>query len=175
VLIVQPGSGKTTTLVARIAWLVDGGAAPESICAVTFNRRAAEELRERVTAALEPLGSGIAARIRIRTFHALGMEVLRSAGKVVAPLLDRDEILRAVRPKLAAAERRRLDTVISRMKLDLDVDPAAIVVDPDAGPVATTYAAYEGEIARRGGLDFDDLVARSLWAFVLDSQPEGPR
>jgi superfamily I DNA/RNA helicase len=59
-------------------------------------------------------------------------------------------------------ERRRLDTVISRMKLDLDVDPAAIEADPDAGPVARTYAAYEAEIARRGGLDFDDLVARAL-------------
>src|SRR3990170_4090918 len=75
VLCVAPaGSGKTTTLVARIAWLMDGGAAPESICAVTFNRRAAEELRERVVAALEPLGPGNGDRIRIRTFHAPGLE-----------------------------------------------------------------------------------------------------
>jgi ATP-dependent DNA helicase UvrD/PcrA len=163
VLCVAPaGSGKTTTLVARIAWLVDGGAEPESICAVTFNRRAAEELRERVGAALDPLGAGLADRIRIRTFHALGMEVLRAAGQSVSPLVDRDEVLRAVRPKMPIAERRRLDTVISRMKLDLDVDPAAIEADPQAGPVARTYAAYEAEIARRGGLDFDDLVARSL-------------
>src|SRR5437667_10242082 len=75
VLCVAPaGSGKTTTLVARIAWLIDGGAAPESICAITFNRRAAEELRERVAAALEPLGADLADRVRIRTFHALGLE-----------------------------------------------------------------------------------------------------
>ncbi|HEX3265723.1 MAG TPA: UvrD-helicase domain-containing protein, partial [Candidatus Limnocylindrales bacterium] len=78
VLCVAPaGSGKTTTLVARIAWLIDQGAAPEQICAITFNRRAAEELRERVGAALEPLGNGLAGRVRIRTFHALGLEVLR--------------------------------------------------------------------------------------------------
>src|ERR671914_602651 len=71
VLCVAPaGSGKTTTLVARIAWLIDEGASPESVCAITFNRRAAEELRERVSAALEPLGEGMAARVRIRTFHA---------------------------------------------------------------------------------------------------------
>ena len=171
VLCVAPaGSGKTTTLVARIAWLVDGGAEPESICAVTFNRRAAEELRERVGAALDPLGAGLADRIRIRTFHALGMEVLRAAGRPVSPLLDRDEILRAVRPKMPIAERRRLDTVMSRMKLDLDVDPAAIETDPEAGPVARTYAAYEAEIARRGGLDFDDLVARSLRLLSSDAE-----
>jgi superfamily I DNA/RNA helicase len=171
VLCVAPaGSGKTTTLVARIAWLVDGGAEPESICAVTFNRRAAEELRERVGAALDPLGADLADRIRIRTFHALGMEVLRGAGRAVSPLVDRDEVLRAVRPRMPIVERRRFDTVISRMKLDLDVDPAAISADPEAGPVGRTYAAYEAEIARRGGLDFDDLVARALR--LLSDDPE---
>ena len=156
------GSGKTTTLVARIAWLIDEGAAPESICAITFNKRAAEELRERVAAALAPLGDDLAARVRIRTFHALGLEMLRGAGAAVEPLVDRDEILRTVRPEMAVAERRRLDTVLSRFKLDLDVDPLAIEADPEAGPVARTFAAYEAEIRRRGGLDFDDLVARAL-------------
>jgi superfamily I DNA/RNA helicase len=163
VLCVAPaGSGKTTTLVARIAWLVDQGAPPESICAITFNRRAADELRERVAATLEPLGAGLGDRIRIRTFHALGLEILRGVREPVEPLLDRDEVLRAVRPDATPSELRRLDTVMSRFKLDLDVDPAAIEADPGAGAVARTYAAYEAEIARRGGLDFDDLVARAL-------------
>jgi superfamily I DNA/RNA helicase len=163
VLCVAPaGSGKTTTLVARIAWLIDEGAPPEEVCAITFNRRAAEELRERVEVALEPLGEGVASRVRIRTFHALGMEVLRAAGESVEPLLDREEVLRAVRPDASPAERRRFDTVLSRFKLDLDVDPLDIERDPEAGPVARTYAAYEAEIRRRGGLDFDDLVARTL-------------
>jgi DNA helicase II / ATP-dependent DNA helicase PcrA len=163
ILCVAPaGSGKTTTLVARIAWLIDEGTPPESICAITFNRRAAEELRERVAAALEPLGIGIAGRVRIRTFHALGLEMLRGSGQPLEPLLDRDEVLRTVRPEASVAERRRLDTMMSRFKLDLDVEPAAIEADPEAGLVARTYAAYEAEIRRRGGLDFDDLVARAL-------------
>jgi len=186
VLCVAPaGSGKTTTLVARIAWLIDEGVDPTSICAVTFNRRAAAELRERIRVALAPLDPPASAAlsqpagaapsptladlIRIRTFHALGLEILRTAGLAVEPLLDRDEVLRAVRPEASLAERRRLDTVMSRFKLDLDVDPAAIAADPEAGPVARTYAAYEGEIARRGGLDFDDLVARSLRLLASDS------
>ena len=163
------GSGKTTTLVARIAWLIDEGAAPEEICAITFNRRAAEELRERVEVALEPLGDGLAARVRIRTFHALGMEMLRGAGEAVEPLLDREEVLRVVRPDMEPAERRRLDTVLSRFKLDLDVHPDEIARDAEAGPVARTYVDYEAEIARRGGLDFDDLVARALR--VLGTRP----
>jgi len=170
VLCVAPaGSGKTTTLVARIAWLVDEGVEPETICAITFNKRAAEELRDRVGAALEPLGADLAERIRIRTFHALGLEVLREAGEAVQPLVDREEVLRAVAPRSTVADRRRLDTVISRFKLDLDVDPAAIEADPEAGPVARTFAAYEAEISRRGGLDFDDLVARSLRRLEADA------
>ena len=170
VLCVAPaGSGKTTTLVARIAWLVDRGVEPETICAITFNRRAAEELRERIESALAPLGADLAARLRIRTFHALGLEVLRAAGEPVTPLLDRDEVMHAVRPDLPDAERRAFDTILSRFKLDLDVDPATIERDPGAGPVARTYAAYEAEIRRRGGLDFDDLVARSLRLLERDT------
>src|SRR5512147_534547 len=76
VLCVAPaGSGKTTTLVARIAWLVASGTArPDEIAAITFNTRAASEMRERLDPALEPLGVDAGA-VRVRTFHALGLEI----------------------------------------------------------------------------------------------------
>jgi len=84
ILCVAPaGSGKTTTLVARVAWLIaSGAAAAGEIAAITFNKRAAEELRERLAGALAPLGvSGDAGdAVRVRTFHALGREILRDAG-----------------------------------------------------------------------------------------------
>src|ERR687898_1309687 len=80
VLCVAPaGSGKTTTLVARIAWLIDGGVAPDTIAAITVNKRAAEELGERLDGAVGPLGVAAGA-VRVRTFHALGREILRDAG-----------------------------------------------------------------------------------------------
>jgi DNA helicase-2/ATP-dependent DNA helicase PcrA len=92
VLCVAPaGSGKTTTLVARICWLVANGADPATVTAVTFNKRAAEELEQRLTAALEPLAVG-EAKPRVRTFHALGREILAQAGVPVANLLDRTEV-----------------------------------------------------------------------------------
>ena len=78
ILCVAPaGSGKTTTLVARVAWLIASGRAnPGQIAAITFNKRAAEELTERLSAALAPLE--IAPRdVRVRTFHALGYEEKR--------------------------------------------------------------------------------------------------
>jgi len=166
VLCIAPaGSGKTTTLVARIAWLVDSGVDPAAIAAITFNRRAADELADRLRAALPTLD----APVRVRTFHALSLEILREAGQPIAPLLDRDTVLRAALPRVSAAERRRLDTAISRLKLDLGVDVEAVSRDPAAGPTARAFVAYEHALAAAGGLDFDDLVVRSIR--LLESDP----
>ena len=169
VLCVAPaGSGKTTTLVARAAWLVATGADPARLAAITFNRRAAEELGARLGPALEPLGVA-PGTVRVRTFHALGLEILRSAGLPTGPLLDRDAVLRRLLPDADRAARGRLDMAISRLKLDLRVDPAALAADPGAGPVARAVVAYERALAASGGLDFDDLVARALRALESDA------
>ena len=163
VLCVAPaGSGKTTTLVARIAWLIaSGGARAEEIAAITFNKRAADELAERLASALAPLGID-AGEVRVRTFHALGLEILRDAGAVVAPLVDRMAILRRVAPDGGPAGWRSLDTAISRLKLDLMVTAEEVAADDEAGPMARTFVAYEAAVAEIDGLDFDDLVARAL-------------
>src|SRR3954471_23815385 len=97
ILCVAPaGSGKTTTLVARIAWLIATGVAADAITAVTFNKRAADELGERLAVALEPLGMRAGSLPRVRTFHALGREILRDAGVSVSNLVDRATVLRTL-------------------------------------------------------------------------------
>ncbi|MGP1674495.1 MAG: ATP-dependent helicase [Candidatus Limnocylindrales bacterium] len=169
VLCVAPaGSGKTTTLVARIAWLVDGGVAADTVAAITFNKRAAEELGERLDVAVAPLGVAPRA-IRVRTFHALGREILRDAGQPVDPLLDRAAIVEDLWPGLSMMDHGRLDTAFSRLKLDLGVDAAEVAADPDAGPLARAFVTYEQAIAEQGGLDFDDLVRRAL--LILETEP----
>ena len=165
VLVVAPaGSGKTTTLVARVAWLVDGGADPAGIALVAFNKRAAEELVERLDATLGPLGASASGEggVRVRTFHALGREVLAEAGVDVAALADRDAVVRALWPEMPQADRGRLDLAFSRLKLDLRVDPKDVEADPAAGPVARAWAKYELALRDEGALDFDDLVVRAL-------------
>ena len=169
VLCVAPaGSGKTTTLVARIAWLIDGGAAPDTIAAITFNKRAAEELAERLDAAVAPLAIG-PRTVRVRTFHALGREILRDAGRAVEPLVDRATMIAELWPDATTAEIGRLETVFSRLKLDLGVTVAEVAADPDAGPMARTFVAYEAALKERGGLDFDDLVRGALDAIEADA------
>jgi superfamily I DNA/RNA helicase len=171
VLCVAPaGAGKTTTLVARVAWLVDGGADPASITVVAFNRRAAEELTARLHAALAPLGvAGGGASVRVRTFHALGREIQAEAGVAVEPLVDRDEVLRALFQGSSPADRGRLDLAFSRLKLDLGVTAADVARDPQPGPIARAFLAYERAVADSGGLDFDDLVVRALRLLESDA------
>ena len=177
VLCVAPaGSGKTTTLVARVAWLVGTGTPPEEICAVTFNKRAADELGERVAAALVPLAQPPDA-VRVRTFHALGREILKDAGQPVEPLVDRRALLRDLGFELEPAELQRLDDGFSRLKLDLAVDTARMAREVEAaqrrgepaGPVVQAFLRYEAALGERGALDFDDLVRRALVTLAGDA------
>jgi superfamily I DNA/RNA helicase len=158
VLCVAPaGSGKTTTLVARIAWRIALGADPRSVCAVTFNRRAAEELRERLDAALRPLGVP-AGTAQVRTFHALGMRILRSAGVDVSRLADRAAVITSLAGgPLPNATMRILDDAFTRLTLDPERGPGADRVD-----LHTAYAAYRDALAAQGTIDMDDLIAGAL-------------
>lgn len=165
VLCVAPaGSGKTTTLVARIAWRVALGADPRSICAVTFNRRAAEELRERLDTALAPLGVAPGAA-QVRTFHALGMRILRSSGVDVSRLADRSAVISTLAGgPLPSATMRVLDDAFTRLTLDPERGPPREATDLHAA-----YAAYRAALAADGMIDMDDLVAGAVRALREDA------
>jgi DNA helicase-2/ATP-dependent DNA helicase PcrA len=172
--IAPAGSGKTTTLVARAAWLIAMGTPAGSIRAITFNTRAAVEMTERLDAAVEPLGIAAGA-VKVRTFHALGREILRDAGVAVDPLADRPAILAAVAPWADAAGLLRLDTVISRLKIELGVTAAQVAEDPEAGRAARAFVDYEAAVRATGGLDFDDLILRAIEALEGDPALLGRR
>ena len=162
VLCVAPaGSGKTTTLVARIAWRIATGTDPARICALTFNKRAAEELEARLNDALAPLDVA-PGTVRVRTFHALGREVLADAGVDVKRLVDRATLLSEIagRP-LPSAQLRRLDDAFSRFTLDPGAAPPEDGSEMDAA-IRVAFARYRAALRERNALDFDDLVARAL-------------
>ncbi|GAA2680074.1 DNA helicase [Actinoplanes palleronii] len=78
-IVAGPGTGKTRTLTHRIAYLcAELGVFPERCLAITFTRRAAAELRER----LENLLGDVAEDITVGTFHALGLTILKENAKV---------------------------------------------------------------------------------------------
>lgn len=73
-IVAGPGTGKTRTLTHRIAYLcAELNVFPERCLAITFTRRAAEELRHRLDGLLGP----VAEDITVGTFHSVGLQILR--------------------------------------------------------------------------------------------------
>lgn len=81
-IVAGPGSGKTSALLARIGYLRDTlGVAPERILALTFSRKAAEELQNRATAAQASEAVGVGPHVS--TIHAFCGDLLRQYGPLV--------------------------------------------------------------------------------------------
>ena len=182
VLCVAPaGSGKTTTLVARICWLVAGGADPEQITAVTFNKRAADELGERLASALEPRHRSSGRRPSANVPRARSRDPRRRRSWRAQPRRSVEDVIRRLNGKrpLRGRTLRRLDDGFSRLKLDLDASIRAscarMLAEPeDELPVDGRLIASRSSPTRSGwrsndALDFDDLVRRALAALQADA------
>jgi len=94
------GSGKTSVLIAKAGYAVAAGLfKPEEIVLLAFNRKAAEELKERVEERLDPRVKG-ADKIRVATFHSLGLDVISAATgerpKIAAWIEDSKELAELV-------------------------------------------------------------------------------
>src|SRR5438270_9557385 len=76
-IIAGAGTGKTRTLVYRVAHLIDRGVRPERILLLTFTRRAAHEMLGRA----ERLVGSASSRVHGGTFHATGYRLLRQLGQ----------------------------------------------------------------------------------------------
>lgn len=81
VVLAGPGTGKTRVIIHRVRDLIERrGAEPESVVAVTYTVKAAEEMRERLGSLL---GGGLADRVNVHTFHGLGSRLLRRFGDML--------------------------------------------------------------------------------------------
>lgn len=121
IVLAGPGTGKTRVITHRIARILKGGAAPESILALTFTNRAAEELRARL---IVLAGAGMHAdRIHASTFHSFGLRLIRRYADLIG---WRSE------PKIIdeTRERRLMREIVTKTRIGLRAtpyDPLAIV------------------------------------------------
>lgn len=169
-IIAPAGSGKTTTLVARLAVLLARGVAAERIAVVTFNREAAAELGARIAARLGPSFPG-AESIEVRTLHAMARQVMIDARGPLDLVADRSPLLRAARRRVMAGtdgpgppDVSVLDAHLSRAKVEGIAPPS----EADAA-----LDAYHDLLARRGALDFDDLVTGAATILETDATVRG--
>ena len=151
-VIAGPGTGKTKTLVSRIAWLVEEqGVRPGEITAVTFTNQAAAEMRQRLEARLG--GKRAVSRMTIGTFHAICLDLLGDVR-----LISQGDALETARDVLRDAgirnSAKKLLQAVSRVKngascADADLDEAL-------------YQDYCARLRAMGALDFDDLLTEAM-------------
>jgi DNA helicase-2/ATP-dependent DNA helicase PcrA len=172
-IIAPAGSGKTRVLTRRIAWRVaEGTALAPRVLALTFTRKAARELRDRVAA----LGGDPG--VTSGTFHALALAELRrlraERGEAPPVLLEsKMRLLTRLLPSATPGRDRRRTAELRSLADEIEwakaraVPPEAYVVEAGGAgrepgmpleQIAESYRRYERDRRRRGVLDFDDLL-----------------
>ncbi|MEO8510572.1 MAG: ATP-dependent helicase [Chloroflexota bacterium] len=167
-IIAPAGSGKTTTLIARLGVLVGRGVAPERICVLTFNRDAAADLAERLRTRLAAHVPG-AERIEVRTLHALALRILADAGRSTRVVADRLPLIRAARRRVLAVSPADAPPLPAAEELDGILSLWKIEARPPGSELRAVFATYGGLLAARGAIDFDDLVTGA--ADLLERDP----
>ena len=157
------GSGKTRVITTKIAYLIgEKGLDPRSILAVTFTKKAANEMAERARLLEEK-----AADTQIRTFHSFGAHFLRifAAQAGIEPnftVYDDDDTVTLLSKAVPSLSRQQASRAAHKISLAKDYclfpdspDLALIESDPDFPGI---YEAYEKRLRETGNVDFGDLI-----------------
>lgn len=164
------GSGKTRVITQKIGYLINTcGYAANTVCAVTFTNKAANEMRARVAAVLPTANRR---GLKVATFHTLGLSIIKrhlalcglKKGFSIFDSEDCLQVLRGFLPANKATEREFLLQVqqrISRWKNDL-LTPEQVIKNPADAPyyeeAALLYPRYQQALKAYNAVDFDDLI-----------------
>ncbi len=169
------GSGKTRVITEKIAYLVSQGVPAKNIAAVTFTNKAAREMKSRVSKLLDDKQIR---GLRVSTFHALGLDILRAEHKALGykaglTLFDEQD------------KQTLLRNLVSHGVKDCDVDqvddyarqigqwknafvtPEQSLTSYDHGnqAAATLYSDYNRSLKAYNAVDFDDLILLPVQLF----------
>lgn len=186
-VVAGPGSGKTRVLTYRIAHLIEQGAAPWEILALTFTNKAAREMKERIAGVI----GDRARQVWAGTFHSIFARILRAeAEKIGYPsnftiydTEDTKSVISAIIKEMNLdKESYNVNTLRSRISSaksnlitpKLYQDNEELREEDRLNRRPLTYAVYEKYTARckrSGAMDFDDLLYR-LYE-LLQRNPDG--
>ena len=171
------GSGKTMVLTHRIAHIIASHkATPYNILAVTFTNKAAKEMRQRVAKLLGEDADNRGFMPYMGTFHSICVRLLRQDGEfiglprsfVIFDESDRQTAIKRASRELHIDEKafpaRMISSLISSAKNEM-ISPeqyAGTATSPAAQATAQVYPRYERALKDAGGLDFDDLISRTV-------------
>ncbi len=147
-VVAGPGTGKTLTIVRRIAYLLAKGARPEEIVAITFTNRAASELKERIR-----IFHGDLKGLFAGTFHLFGLRIIKDTWGDEFSILSREEQLEVIKGVSGSGRPSSIIERISRIKNLLD--------EPD-DRIKKIMEDYQEALQKKRALDFDDIIIRAI-------------
>ena len=178
-VIAGAGSGKTRTLVYRIAHLIGHyGVQPGEILAVTFTNKAAAEMRERASH-LVPGAEGL----WMSTFHSAGVRILRAYGEYIGlkrgfVIYDDDDQMDMLKEVMGSIPGIGPDTtprtirgILDRAKSnlmtpdDLERVPEVYISGIPRESAAEAYRRYESRKKAQNAIDFGDLITETVRLF----------
>jgi DNA helicase II / ATP-dependent DNA helicase PcrA len=185
-IIAGAGTGKTRTLVYRVAHLIEKGVRPDRILLLTFTRRAAQEMLARA----ERLVGATSRKVHGGTFHATAHRLLRRYGPsaglardfTIMDQGDAADLMQLSRSQLGYAQKskrfpkketlqyvysRHINTGFSVDDIIRDEYPQFIEYLDDFGKI---FADYTSRKQGRNLVDYDDLLL--FWALILEASPE---
>lgn len=170
-VLAPPGSGKTKTLTARVAYLIaHSGLLPWNIIVCTFTRKAASEMKERIHTFI---GEERAKQIKLGTFHAIAIRYLRQYGQHIG--LEKDFGIADSSDSKAIIKR-----IIKRHEFGMDVSPGLGRISARKCKPAKSegtkqkaksieqqefeqlFREYEAELQASKLLDYDDILLRCV-------------
>jgi uncharacterized protein (TIGR00375 family) len=170
-ILAGPGTGKTRTLTARIAYLIESrGIEPHNILALTFTNKAAGEMQSRVQSLLSaPRGLE---EIHLYTFHALGLSILKTHAGCTGrnsefSLIDENDRLAVVRSLPGVAKDRVRSVCDEISSLKSTVMTRDEISDPEMQRV---FELYEEYLRRQSLFDLDDLIQKPVSIFLAKDE-----
>lgn len=186
-IVAGAGAGKTRVLTGRIAYILENGGEPDRILALTFTKKAAAEMKERIAAMV---GERKARRLYMGTFHSVFIRFLREFAEQLGypsgfTIYDTSDSISAIKTCL---KEMKLDDKVYKPKDVLDriskaknnlVTPEAykrndqaIINDTHAKKpeICNIYALYAAKCKQAGVMDFDDILLNMN--ILLHSSPE---
>ncbi len=177
-IVAGAGTGKTRTLVYRVAYLIETGTPPEGVLLLTFTRRAAREMLGRAALLLD----GRCERVRGGTFHAFCLQILRRHAKAlgyptnftILDAIDAADVIDVLRSerglhlsKKRFPKKRTLQSIYSAVAnrgMDLadvleQTYPQFLIHLDEIEDLGRDFAEYK---RRHGLVDYDDLLALSV-------------
>jgi len=176
IIIAGAGSGKTRVLTYRAAYLVQLGVRPQSILALTFTNKAANEMKGRIIA----LVGTASHNIWMGTFHSIFARILRVECEHIGyqrnfTIYDTDDTLSLIKTIMSSLRisqqqfspqgiRSRISIAKNQM-----ISPKAYTenaLDPMDERTARVYNEYQKKLKQFNGMDFDDLLLKPVELFT---------